>query len=516
MKRMNKFLALGLAAAMALSVAACGNKDSNSGSNNGGNGGSNNGGNGGSNNGGAADNTDLAGTGDGHINIGSWWVQYYDSDDKMEDNPDWQTAQPVEGDTEEKAAERLINLDVAERKFANVDKIEEKYGVTFTWDNLTYEGVKTSINTSILAGNPDCEIYLVEAEMAVPAQANGLAIDLKTILPEDDDLFTDQMNMGYLDLGDGKACILYQKTAQDNVSGTYPLGFNMQLLEENNLEDPRELYKRGEWTWEKFIEYCQVLTQDTDGDGQIDQYGYCGYQIETMEQLMMSNGASIATGTTETLSSAATGEALQMMYDMYNTYNIAYPYDFDEYGGTPSDSMRIQYREGNIGFFPIAVWIANAGGDYGTEDKLGFDTAYVRWPVGPSGNQETNPGKNAVTSAAYFIISAGSKNPVTAYHVLYDFFNWYEGDLSLRDNRSVMNWWYDENARIEELKNENFACMFDAGSITETDFWLSLGVDYGTDAGNGLQLIIKGEMTPAQFQETFKQQVQDGLDAYFK
>ena len=47
-------------------------------------------------------------------------------------------------------------------------------------------------------------------------------------------------------------------------------------------------------------------------------------------------------------------------------------------------------------------------------------------------------------------------------------------------------------------------------------FWLSLGVDYGTDAGNGLQLIIKGEMTPAQFQETFKQQVQDGLDAYFK
>lgn len=58
--------------------------------------------------------------------------------------------------------------------------------------------------------------------------------------------------------------------------------------------------------------------------------------------------------------------------------------------------------------------------------------------------------------------------------------------------------------------------MFDAGSITETDFWLSLGVDYGTDAGNGLQLIIKGEMTPAQFQETFKQQVQDGLDAYFK
>lgn len=504
--KVKKLLALGLAAAMMLSVAACGGKD-----NNGGNGGNdgNNGGNGGN----VGDNADLAGTGDGNINIGTWWLQYYDSKQAIEDSPDWQTAQPVEGDSEEKAAERAINLDVAERKFANVKKIEEKYGVTFSWDNLTYEGVKTSINTSILAGNPDCEIYLVEAGMGVPAQTNGLAVDLKTVLPADDDLFTDQINMGYLDLGDGKACILYQKTAQTNVEGTYPLGFNMQLLEEYNLEDPRELYKRGEWTWEKFIEYCQTLTQDTDGDGQIDQYGYCGYENETLEQLMMSNGASIATTTTETLSSAATGEALQMMYDMYNTYNIAYPYDFD---GTPSDSMRIQYREGNIGFWPIAVWIANAGGDYGVEDKLGFDTAYVRWPVGPSGNQETNPGKNAVSGTTYFIIAAGCKNPVTAYHVLADFFNWYEGDLSLRDNKATLQWWYNENARKEELKVENFDCMFDAGSITETDFWLSLGVDYGTDAGNGLQLIIKGEMTPAQFQETFKQQVQDGLDAYFK
>ncbi len=512
MKNLKKFLALGLAAAMALSVAACGGKDNTGDNNNGGNNGGNSG-NSGSNGGGTTDNTDLAGTGDGNINIGSWWLMYYDSDDAIEDSPDWQTAQPAEGDTEEKASEKATNLDVAERKFANVKTIEEKYGVTFTWDNLTYEGVQTSINTSILAGNPDCEIYLVEASMGVPAQANGLAIDLKTILPEDDDLFTTQTNMGYLDLGDGKACILYQIAGEGTVAGTYPLGFNMQLLEENNLEDPRELYKRGEWTWDKFIEYCQVLTQDTDGDGQIDQYGYCGYENETMEQLMMSNGASIATGTTETLSSAATGEALQMMYDMYNTYQIAYPYDFE---GTPSDSMRIQYREGNIGFFPIAVWIANAGGDYGVEDKLGFDTAYVRWPVGPSGNQDTNPGKNAVSGTTYFIIAAGCKNPVTAYHVLYDFFNWYEGDVSLRDNRDVMQWWYNENARIEELKNQNYDVMFDAGSKVVADFWLNIGVDYGTDAGNGLQQIIKGEMTPAQFQESFKQQVQDGLDAYFK
>ncbi len=483
MKNLKKFLALGLAGIMTLSLAACGGKDS------------------------GAASGDVFGVGDGHIEIGSWWVQYYDSDDAMEDSPDWQTAQEAEGDDEATKEQKAINRNVAQLKWDNVAKIKETHGVDFTWENLTYEGVTDSINTSILAGSPDCEVYLVEASMAIPAQMNGLAVDLKTILPEDDDLFTDQTNLGYLDLGDGKACILYQKSGQGNVEGTYPLGFNMQMLEDNNLEDPRELYKRGEWTWDKFLEYCKVLTKDTDGDGQIDQYGYCGYENETLEQLMMSNGANIASGTTECLSSAATGEALQFMYDMYNTENVAYPYDFE---GTPSDSMRIQYRQGNIGFFPIAVWIANAGGDYGATKALGFDTAYVRWPVGPSGNAETNPGKNAVSGTSYYIIAAGSENPGTAYKVLYDFFNWYGGDVSVRDDKATLNWWYGENANTEELQNANFDCMYDCGSHSTVDFWLSLGVNYD------LQSLIKGEVTPAQLQETYKQQVQDGLDAYFK
>ena len=224
----------------------------------------------------------------------------------------------------------------------------------------------------------------------------------------------------------------------------------------------------------------------------------------------MSNGANIASGETETLSSAGVAEALQMMSDMYNVYNVCYPYDFE---GTPSDSMRNQYTEGNIGFFPIAAWIASGNGDYDYDGSKGatlpFDTAYVRWPVGPSGNKDSNAGKN-LTAGEFYIIPAGVVEPEKVYNVLYDMWNWFDGDTSIRDDKKALNWWYGVTAKTEELQNANFDVMKDCGANTTFDLWNSMGFDYD------LQSLIKGETTPAQFQETYKQQVQDGLDAFYK
>lgn len=486
MKNIKKFLALGLAGAMMLGVAGCGGSDTPAATPSESTPES-------SVSAPVADNNDAANSGETRkINIGTWWVQYYDSSHtSVEDDPSFA------GD------------DPAYMKFDNVKRIEDNYNVEFYWQNLTYAGVQESINNSILAGSPDCDVYLVELTFGIPAQLNGLALDLKTVLPEDHDLFTDQEHVKYLDLGDGKACLLKRTEAAANVEATYPLAFNKQMLEDNNLEDPRELWERGEWTWDKFIEYCQALTQDTDGDGQIDQYGYCGFKNETFEQLMMSNGASVASGTTETLTSAETGEALQMFYDMYNTYKVCYPYDESD---KDSDTMRIQYREGNIGFWPCAAWIAAGGPDYDQNgdgsSMLSFDTVYVRWPVGPSGDADSNAGK--ITAGEFYIIPAGVKDPETVVNVLFDMWNWYEGDVSIRDDEETLWWWYASTAQDPDLQQSNFDVMFDCGSNEQFDLWNSLGVGYDFNS------LIRGEVTAAQFQETYKNQIQDALDIYFK
>lgn len=422
------------------------------------------------------------------ITIGVWYDIYYDSNqESAEDDPSY--------------GGKLQD----DMRFENVARVEEKYNVRFEYVNLTYEGVRDSINTSILAGTPDCDIYLLETQFGVPAALGGLALDLKSI-PElaDCDALNDQKILSYLDLGDGKATMLKQVQGSNVVEATWPLAFNVQLLEDNNLEDPRELYARGEWTWDKFVEYLQVLTQDTDGDGNIDQFGMDAFSKDLLMCLMLSNNATIAAGKTETLTSTETGECLQFLYDLYFTYNVMEPYVFD----SPWDVCRFRYRDGNVGFWPGANWIFGNNNDYLSEDGgLEFDTAFVQWPIGPSGNQETNRGK--LVAGAWWMIPNGVEDPVLVYNVFEDITNWYQGDTELRDDPDSMEWWYTCNATDEDLQQENFAVMFDIGSREQFDLWDSCGVEMDMDA------FMRGELTPSQMQEQHKQQYQEKLDIFF-
>ena len=424
------------------------------------------------------------------IKIGLWWDIYYDSThDALEDDPAY------------------VGSEADQARFDIVKKIEDTYNVEFQYVNLTYSGITESINTSILAGTPDCDIYMCDLTIGLPAALNGLAVDLKTILPADADVLSTQQDLNYLDLGDGKACLMKQVRGENVVADCYPLAFNKQMLEDANLEDPRDLYARGEWTWDKFVEYCQVLTKDTNGDGVYDQYGFTGFKEDVVRQLLLSNGASIASGDTETLSSTAVGEVLQFYSDLYNKYNVCEPYTWEDNG----DVMRYSYRNGNIGFWPSAAWIAAANGDYDWDGSTGltleFDTVYVQWPVGYSGNQETNKGEQ--TGGSFWFIPVGVEDPELVYNVFHMLTNWYCDDIELRDDIETMWWWYASTAKVEELQYANYDVMFDMGSREQLDLYPNLGVSWDLEA------LIQGTMTASQFQETYKNEFQTAIDSYF-
>ena len=94
-------------------------------------------------------------------------------------------------------------------------------------------------------------------------------------------------------------------------------------------------------------------------------------------------------------------------------------------------------------------------------------------------------------------------NPELVYNVFYDWQNWYHGDTDLRDGD--LTWW--EDCAITE---ENYAVMEYMGQRGAFDLWNALGLEWDWSA------LLNGEMTAAQFQETYKQNVQDALDSFYK
>ena len=155
--KFRKVMAVVLAAALTFSMAACGSKDEQ------GDATPTTGAQTGTTNTGDAEPTkapintgnDNTSATNSEIIIGSWWYQYYDSknvaDGDMNVSPDWESAQEAPDDDEATKETKAFNRNLAQTKWDNVKRIEDKYGVTFWWENLTYEGVSDSINTSILA-----------------------------------------------------------------------------------------------------------------------------------------------------------------------------------------------------------------------------------------------------------------------------------------------------------------------------------------------------------------------------
>lgn len=54
----------------------------------------------------------------------------------------------------------------------------------------------------------------------------------------------------------------------------YMIWYNKKIFVRNGVEDPYDLWKEGKWTWSEFEKIGKELTQDTNQDGAIDQWGF--------------------------------------------------------------------------------------------------------------------------------------------------------------------------------------------------------------------------------------------------
>ena len=340
------------------------------------------------------------------ITIGTWYDRYYmTKHTSIYDNP------------------RVNNPETAQMELDKTREIEEKYGIVLEYVNMTFAGVRESISTSIMAGQPDVDIYEVDLQFGIPAALSGLGVSLEDLGLQDTDVFGAQNVMKYLEITGVAEHTLFAPSLLD--PNAYTLAFNMDLIKAANLENPQDLYDRGEWTWDKWREYLSILTQDVDGDGSIDVYGWSGYWTNLLTALLFSNGTAIAAGPEETLTSSATIEVLDFIYTIYNVDKTARAWDESNW-----EINNKLYAEGKSAFWIGAHWLFQEQG--GAE--LPFEIGVVPWPTGPHGNDATNFYNNV--SGHYYLIPKGVADPRLVYDVMYDWMNWYNDDRDLAEDHS--------------------------------------------------------------------------------
>ncbi|MCL2772336.1 MAG: ABC transporter substrate-binding protein [Oscillospiraceae bacterium] len=409
------------------------------------------------------------------ITIGTWYDLYYISKHSdIHDDPN--LSDPV----------------TAQMRLDNMRGVEKKYGIVLNSVNLTYDGLIESINSSVPQKDPDVDVYEIELTSGIAPLIKDYAVSLEEMGIIGDKEEPDPSVIRTMKLPGQTETYLFSSAAQ-GVSNAYVLAFNMDMIRKAGLENPQDLYDRGEWTWDKWREYLKILTKDTNGDGMPEIYGYSGYWTNLLTNLLFSNNAEIASGEKENLSSPATIEVLKFIDDIYNKDKTARPWDDSNW-----DINNSLYGDGLSAFWIGADWIFN---EFGGKD-LPFEIGVVPWPCGPSGDKSHN--SCVQTTTKWYFIPKNVKDPKLVYNVIYDWTNWYNGDLDVAKN--------DTWSREMYMNGRNYAYAQMMASKPGFDMWQFIDSDYKFS----LVPMISGKETVDDVVKNNSNFFQNGIDEYFK
>lgn len=155
--------------------------------------------------------------------------------------------------------------------------------------------------------------------------------------------------------------------------------YRQDLLEAAGFTRPPE-------TWAELVEYAQALTQDLNGDGSIDQWGFASlglpgqvFNTYTFFDLLFQNGGQVVDEAGLPLFNSPEGvEALQLMVDLRNTSRVM-PEDVITYDNNEIHEGFVAGRFAMVNHWPYLMGMVNAS-------DLAGSVNYALQPI-PEGGQ---------------------------------------------------------------------------------------------------------------------------------
>ncbi|MCL1865927.1 MAG: extracellular solute-binding protein [Oscillospiraceae bacterium] len=198
------------------------------------------------------------------------------------------------------------------------------------------------------------------------------------------------------------------------------LFYRKTVIQENGLDDPYDLFRRGEWTWNALLRMCEVFS-----DPERDRYGIMGYYIG--ESAILSTGTPVIgleNGKLVSNIDHMNVERAMGFLKQLADKNYRYPYhENSNFQLSPRD-----FRYGNVLFWNDGVWTyQDTIQRFATEDGWNDDeVGIVPFPQHSDVDQTYQRG-----NADAFMLVSGSKN-VDGYKA------WVQSNV-VADNDEYMN-----------------------------------------------------------------------------
>lgn len=289
----------------------------------------------------------------------------------------------------------------SDRQLALIEEIQSKYNCTIEYQAMP--SIEGQLQATALAGTYLADVCYAQSYNLIPGYAKAGLVHAVS----DFDVFDfsePKWNTGMIDYCTYRGKVYaFPEGYTDLGAGVF---FNKDLFEANSLQSPYELYESDSWTWQAMVDYATALTQDTDGDGENDQWGlaidsdYYPFLFSNNVHMLEYQNDKY----TYTLNSPAAVEALEFFIEQSNS-DINAPWLGDNLS-----SRVTPFVEGRIGM--LVANVSHASTYFG---DMSDDYGWVPFPKGPSA--DTYQLYRASTSC--YIVPTPVQNPEQVFQ-MYD------------------------------------------------------------------------------------------------
>ncbi|MCH5192492.1 MAG: extracellular solute-binding protein [Oscillospiraceae bacterium] len=286
-----------------------------------------------------------------------------------------------------------LNPEDGKPKGVDIELFETNYGGKIEYLQTTWETRWDTFSTLVVSADPPDLFPGGELDVFPGRAINGMFQPMDDYLDFDSDMWTDSAKK----LSDEMTLGGKHYVAVTNADTVCLCIYNKRVIEENGLDDPAELLKEGNWTWDTFKDMCLDFIDPDEEKVALDGWWFEHNLILTTGKpaIGMENGTIVSN-----LMSPEMERAQAFMLEVNrNGFNI----DRAKYNWT---EQKHYVGEGKVLFYPVGVWQLYEPdlSVFGDEGEIMF----VPMPRDPSADEYYIPVSTGIDS---FVLCKGAPNP---------------------------------------------------------------------------------------------------------